>query len=148
MEKFIEELCGKKLNDEAVRMMSPVKLAYIGDAVFELYIRTYVINSNKGHVKDLNKDAVKFVSAVGQSKVARNLDKIITEEEMTILKRGRNQKSLSAPKNTSIGDYKYATGFESLLGYLFLMGNIDRIRTIIIEAIKMTEINFGDKNEA
>jgi len=148
MEKFIEELCGKKLNDEAVRMMSPVKLAYIGDAVFELYIRTYVINTNKGHVKDLNKDAVKFVSAVGQSKVARSLDKIITEEEMTILKRGRNQKSLSAPKNTSIGDYKYATGFESLLGYLFLMGNIDRIRKIIIEAIKITETNFGDENEA
>ena len=147
MDRFIRELCGEKLSEEAVRMMNPVKLDYIGDAVFELYVRTYVINTNKGYVKDLNKDAVKFVSAVGQSKVARNLDKIISEEEMAILKRGRNQKSLSAPKNTSIGDYKYATGFESLLGYLFLMGDMERIRTIITEAIKIIKSDHGDKNE-
>ncbi len=144
MDDFLLELCGSKLTDEQIRMMNPLKLAYIGDVVFELFIRTYVINVEKGNVNLLNKKSVKFVNAKSQSKIARNLEGILTEEEWTILKRGRNQKSLSPPKNSSIGDYKYATGLESLIGYLYLSGRKDRVKDIMLYAIKYINNDYKE----
>lgn len=139
MEAFLNDLCGGTLSEEQVRMMNPVKLAYIGDVVYELYVRLYVINVEKRGVHLLNKKTVSFVNASAQAKVARALEEILTETEWMILKRGRNQKSLSPPKNANIGDYKYATGFESLLGYLYLMGEIERVRKIVLYAVKLIE---------
>jgi len=139
MEAFLNDLCGGTLSEEQVRMMNPVKLAYIGDVVFELYVRLYVIHVEKRSVNLLNKKTVSFVNATAQAKVAKSLEEILTEEEWMVLKRGRNQKSLKPPKNANIGDYKYATGFESLLGYLYLMGQTDRVREIVLHAIKLIE---------
>lgn len=139
MEAFLNDLCGGTLSEEQVRMMNPVKLAYIGDVVFELYVRLYVIHVEKRSVNLLNKKTVSFVNATAQAKVAKSLEEILTEEEWMVLKRGRNQKSLKPPKNANIGDYKYATGFESLLGYLYLMGQRDRVREIVLHAIKLIE---------
>lgn len=139
MEVFLNSLCGGTLTEEQVRMMNPVKLAYIGDVVYELYVRLYVINVEKRGVHLLNKKTVSFVNASAQAEVARSLEDILTEEEWMVLKRGRNQKSLKPPKNANIGDYKYATGFESLLGYLYLMGKKDRVREIVLHAINLIE---------
>ncbi len=139
MEAFLNSLCGGTLTEEQVRMMNPVKLAYIGDVVYELYVRLYVIHVEKRGVNLLNKKTVSFVNAGAQAKVARSLEEILTEEEWMVLKRGRNQKSLTAPKNANIGDYKYATGFESLLGYLYLMGETDRVREIVMHAVQLIE---------
>jgi len=139
IEAFLNDLCGGTLSEEQVRMMNPVKLAYIGDVVFELYVRLYVIHVEKRSVNLLNKKTVSFVNATAQAKVAKSLEEILTEEEWMVLKRGRNQKSLKPPKNANIGDYKYATGFESLLGYLYLMGQTDRVREIVLHAIKLIE---------
>ncbi|MBN2898659.1 MAG: Mini-ribonuclease 3 [Clostridia bacterium] len=144
MEAFLNDLCGGTLTEEQIRMMNPVKLAYIGDVVFELYVRMYVIHVEKRQVHLLNKKTVSFVNAGSQAKVARALETFLTEEEWTVLKRGRNQKSLSPPKNANIGDYKYATGFESLLGYLYLMGQTERVREIVLYAVKLLE---GATNE-
>lgn len=145
METFLNDLCGGTLTEEEVRMMNPVKLAYIGDVVFELYVRLYVIHVEKRGVNLLNKKTVSFVNASAQAKVARSLESFLTENEWMILKRGRNQKSLSPPKNANIGDYKYATGFESLLGYLYLMGQTERVREIVLYSIRLIE---GDAHEA
>ncbi len=139
MEVFLNSLCGGTLTEEQVRMMNPVKLAYIGDVVYELYVRLYVINVEKRGVHLLNKKTVSFVNASAQAEVARSLEDILTEEEWMVLKRGRNQKSLKPPKNANIGDYKYATGFESLLGFLYLMGKKDRVREIVLHAINLIE---------
>lgn len=144
MEAFLESLCGGTLTEEQIRMMNPVKLAYIGDVVYELYVRVYVIHVEKRGVNLLNKKTVSFVNASAQAKVARSLEEILTEKEWMILKRGRNQKSLSPPKNANIGDYKYATGFESLLGYLYLMGETERVREIVTHSVRLIE---GTKDE-
>lgn len=139
MEAFLNNLCGGTLTEEQVRMMNPVKLAYIGDVVYELYIRMYVIHVEKRGVNLLNKKTVSFVNAGAQARVARSLEEILTENEWMILKRGRNQKSLTPPKNANIGDYKYATGFESLIGYLYLMGETERVREIVMHAVSLIE---------
>lgn len=139
MEAFLKDLCGGSLTEEEVRMMNPVKLAYIGDVVYELYVRLYVINVEKRAVHMLNKKTVSFVNASAQATVARSLEEILTEQEWMVLKRGRNQKSLKPPKNANIGDYKYATGFESLIGYLYLMGETDRVQEVIRHSIRLIE---------
>ena len=139
METFLNSLCGGTLSEEQVRMMNPVKLAYIGDVVYELHVRLYVINVEKRAVHMLNKKTVSFVNASAQANAARSLEEILTEQEWTVLKRGRNQKSLKPPKNANIGDYKYATGFESLIGYLYLMGEMDRVREVILHSINLIE---------
>lgn len=139
MEAFLESVSGGSLTEEQVRMMNPVKLAYIGDAVYELYVRMYVINTEKRAVHMLNKKTVSFVNAGAQAAAAKSLQEILTEQEWMVLKRGRNQKSLKPPKNANIGDYKYATGFESLIGYLYLMGQTDRVREVVIHSVKLIE---------
>lgn len=139
MEKFLKLLDIETMSEEQVKLISPLKLAYIGDAVYEVYIRSYVVNKIKTNVNSMNKMAVKYVKAEAQAKVARGLKDLVSEKEWTILKRGRNQKSATVAKNASIGDYRYATGFEALIGYLYLSGNNDRIREIIKYSIDVLE---------
>ena len=118
-------------------MTSPLVLAYLGDAVYELYIREYLIKNNVVKVDNLTKEAIKFVSAKSQVKILSKLldNNILTEEELDLIKRGRNQKSHKAPKNTDILTYKNATGFETLIGYLYLNNKtrLDYIINYILE---------------
>jgi ribonuclease-3 family protein len=102
------------------------------------------MNTKKGKVNELNQWAVSYVNASSQGYVARKLEGFLNEYEWALLKRGRNQKS-TPPKNANVSDYKYATGFEALLGYLYLSGENDRIFEIIKESIRL--INDRDKNE-
>ena len=120
--------------------MSPLVLAYLGDTVYETYIREYLIRQNtQRKVNDLHKLAIKYVKAKAQATIIHKIEIELTEEESKIYKRGRNQKSNTSPKNADIIDYKHATGFEALVGYLYLNNEIERLQYIINKGIKIIE---------
>ncbi|EAA0010427.1 TPA: ribonuclease III domain-containing protein [Clostridioides difficile] len=120
--------------------MSPLVLAYLGDTVYETYIREYLIRQNtQRKVNDLHKLAIKYVKAKAQATIIYEIEIELTEEESKIYKRGRNQKSNTSPKNADIIDYKHATGFEALVGYLYLNNEIERLQYIINKGIKIIE---------
>ena len=113
-------------------------LAYLGDSVYELNIREYLVNKGIYKVNNLQKKALNYVTAVNQSKFINKLieNNILTEDELDVVKRGRNAKVFSHPKNTDILTYKHATSLECLFGYLYLLkkyGRIDEIIKIILE---------------
>lgn len=120
------------------RNINIITLAYMGDAVYEVYIIKALIEKNIALVDDLQKVAVNYVSAKSQSKILNFLidNGVLTLEEMDIVKRGRNYKRASHPKNTDILTYKNSTGFEALIGYLYLSNNkerLDEIMNIVLE---------------
>lgn len=128
----------KELSGEDIMMLSPLQLAYIGDSVYELLVRTYLVTKGIS-VKDLHKATTNYVKAKAQAKFAHELEEKLTEKEKLIIKKGRNAKSNTSPKNTDIIDYKYATGFECLFGYLYLMNQDERIKELF-EEIKNIDI--------
>ncbi|WP_099191089.1 Mini-ribonuclease 3 [Tepidibacter mesophilus] len=122
------------------RNMSPIVLAYMGDTVYESFVREYLINKNNiCKVNELHKNAVKFVKASSQAKAVFSLEKELSDDESYIVKRGRNQKSNKVPKNADTTDYRYATGFEALIGYLHLVKEQDRVNYIMSKAIEIIE---------
>lgn len=127
-----------ELTAEDIMMLSPLQLAYIGDAVYELLVRTYLIK--RGHsVGKLHKLATKYVKAKAQANIVHNIEGNLTQSESDIIRRGRNSKSNTVPKNANMMDYKYATGFEALIGYLYL--NEEYIRIIeLFDMIKDMDI--------
>lgn len=112
-------------------------LAYLGDTIYEDYIRKYLISRGINNVNDLQKESTNYVSAKSQAKIlTRMMDKnFFGDEEISVIKRARNYKTTSHPKNCDIITYKYATGFEALIGYLELLGNKTRIDEIMNEVI-------------
>lgn len=131
------------LNKEDIAMLPPLQLAYIGDAVYELLVRTYLLKENIP-VKRLHRTTIKYVKAEAQAKIIHALDERLSEEEKNLVKKGRNAKSKSVPKNANIMDYKYATGLEALFGYLYLNRDDIRIKELFDEVIK---INSTKKEE-
>jgi ribonuclease III family protein len=113
--------------------MNVLTLAYIGDAIYEIYVRQYLVKKGIIKVNDLQKQAVKFVSAKGQSKYLEDMinNNFLSEEEISLVKRARNHKGSSHPKNTDIVTYKHATGLEALIGYLYLEEKKERIDAIM-----------------
>jgi len=146
MKKFLELLEFDGLSADEIRMISPLKLAYLGDSVYEVYIRTYIVNKCKSSVNELNKNAVKFVKASAQCYAAKKLQEqeLLTEKEWAMVKKGRNQKTFTSPKNASLSDYRYATGFETMIGYLYLNDQVERMEEVIALAIQLIE---GEKND-
>lgn len=126
-------------------MYSPAQLAYAGDAVYELLVRSYVLNNHDISVNKMHKLTVKFVKAKAQAYIVSKLIDELSEEEKKIIKRGRNAKVTSSPKNVDFMDYRYATGFEALFGYLFLNNDIDRLMYIFDKIIEII-IEKDDKN--
>ncbi len=110
---------------------SPLALAYIGDGVYEIFIRTYVIDRGNAPVNKLHKASRDLVRAEAQAKIYHAIEDQLTEEEVDVLRRGRNAKSISVPKNALLIDYRHATGLEALIGYLYLKGEIERISELI-----------------
>lgn len=108
-------------------------LAYMGDTVYEDYIRKYLITKGIANVNDLQTESLKYVSAVSQAKyLTEMMDKeFLTSDELDIVKRARNYKTTSHPKSCDIITYKHATGLEALIGYLYLDGNIERVNEIM-----------------
>ena len=116
-----------------VNEINVLVLAYLGDSVYENYIRKYLINTGIGNVNDLQSESIKYVSAKAQAKYMDLLinNNILTDEEFNVFKRARNYKTTSHPKNTDIITYKIATGFEAVIGYLEFINREDRIEEII-----------------
>ncbi len=113
-------------------------LAYIGDAIYEVYIREFLIKKGIMKVNHLQHEAINYVSAVSQSKFLEKLlkDNYLTEDELLVMNRARNHKGTRHPKSTDIITYKYATAFEAILGYLYLENNLKRIEEIIDYIVK------------
>ena len=120
-----------ELEDTDIRTYSPLTLAYIGDAIYELVIRTILVEKGNTQVNKLHQRASKLVKASAQSEIIEKLKPYLTEEEMGIFKRGRNAKSFTMAKNASMSDYRRATGFEALMGHLYLTEQWDRMLELI-----------------
>lgn len=118
-----------------VRAYSPLTLAYIGDAVYEMVIRTIIVERANKAANELHKKSVKYVQAGTQAAMIMALQDILTEDELAVFKRGRNAKSNTSAKNASITDYRKATGFEALIGFLYLMDDMDRVLFLVKEGI-------------
>lgn len=129
----------QSLSREDIVMLSPLQLAYIGDAVYELLVRTFILEKEL-NVNQLHKKATKYVKADAQSQIVHYLEESLTEGEKRIVKRGRNAKTNTSPKNSNMIDYKYATGFEALFGYLYLNQEFTRLMELF-EIIKGFEKN-------
>lgn len=110
---------------------SPLTLAYIGDSIYDLVIKSLVVNEGNKQVQKLHKATSTLVQASAQSKMMRRMQEHLTEEEHAVFKRGRNAKSVSPAKNQSITDYRRATGFEALMGYLYLKKEWKRMLDLI-----------------
>ena len=113
-------------------LLAPLSLAHVGDAVYELYVRTRVIREHPNMpAHKLHTHAVKYVKAAAQSASITAMADILTEDETAVFKRGRNAKSPTVPKNADIRDYRRATGFEALVGYLYLSGEYERLEYLM-----------------
>ena len=130
-----------ELETQDYRTYSALTLAYIGDCVFELVIRTVVIHHSKKAVNDLHKKAIKFVKAESQALMMQGLldAELLSEEERNVYKRGRNTKSHKKKKNASIAAYRKATGFEALIGYLYVTNQMERILELTKAGLKYVE---------
>ena len=122
--------------EKDIRSFSPLKLAYLGDAVYEIIVRTLIIERTDGPVKNLHQHTSSLVNAGSQSQLIQNLMEDLNEEELQAYRRGRNAKTSSVAKNADIHDYRHATGLETLLGYLYLTGQFSR-------AVELCRIGFG-----
>lgn len=122
---------------------SPLTLAYIGDCVYDLIIKTLVISEGNKQVKKLHQETSKVVQASAQSKMMRVIQEVLTEEEHAVYRRGRNAKSVSPAKNQSLTDYRRATGFEALMGWLYLQNDWKRM----IDLIKIGLEHLEEKTE-
>ena len=120
-----------------VKEVNVLVLAYLGDSVYENYVRKFLIQQGIGNVNDLQKEAIKYVSAVAQAKFLQEMidNSFFIEEEIDVIKRARNYKTTSHPKSCDIITYKYATGLEALIGYLEFIGNKERVHEIMCEIL-------------
>ncbi|MDO5478842.1 MAG: ribonuclease III domain-containing protein [Clostridia bacterium] len=140
MEKSMSEAFG--FTPENVKSYSPLALAYIGDSVHTLYIRTRIMAAGDKKVNELHKICSRFVKAKAQSDAIHALLPILTEEEEAVYKRGRNAKSYTTAKNADVTTYRHATGFEALIGYLYLCKNNEQLNFLLdrsYEIIKTEE---------
>lgn len=128
------------LDEVDTRTYSPLILAYIGDGIYDLVIRTMVVKKGNIQVNKLHKNTSRLVKASAQSAMIEEIQSILTEEEMMIYKRGRNAKSATMAKNATMSDYRRATGFEALMGYLYLRKDFKRI----IDLIKLGLEGIGE----
>lgn len=131
--------------DIKVDTLSPLTLAFTGDAVFSLFIREMLVCDANRPVGQLHKLSVGWVKAEAQSKGMRAILPLLTEKETEVFKRGRNAHTSHTPKNQSGCDYHYATGFEALVGYLYLKGEEERLNFLLNEVINSFGDDMGEK---
>lgn len=120
--------------------LSPLVLAYIGDSIYDLVIKTWVIEQGNMQVNKLNKKTSSIVKAESQSAMIGVIEPMLSENEEAVYKRGRNAKSYTSAKNASIGDYRRATGFEALMGYLYLSGQYERMMELVKAGLESLEL--------
>lgn len=130
-----------QLRDIDVKQLNALALAYMGDSVLEIAVREHLLRNDKVKPNILHREATRYVSAKAQAKVVRKMieEEFFTEDEAGVLRRGRNAKSGSVPKNTDVQTYHYSSAFEAVLGYLYLLGQEERIAEIISYTIETVE---------
>lgn len=119
--------------------MNTTVLAYLGDAVYELYIREHVIHTGKIRTDFLHRESVRYVRASAQAKIIRELFDTLPQEQQALVKRARNHKSATKPKNADPVEYKWATAFEALVGYLYLSEKKDELTALLENALRVID---------
>lgn len=127
----MEEYIKIERTPEEVNLMSPLTWAYIGDCVYELYIRTKLVNETNLKPHNLHVEAIKYVKAKAQAELLEKIMDKLTEEEQDIVRRTRNTQNHHLPKNSNVTEYMYATAFEGLIGYLYLTKQEERLKEIL-----------------
>ena len=146
MEAGLNDYLNSKFNIEPkdIRTYSPLTLAYIGDAIFDVVIRSILVNKGNTAVNKLHQRTSSVVKAPTQAKMAAALMEDFTEEEADWYRRGRNSKPHTKAKNATTMDYLEATGFEAVMGYLYLTGDMDRICELVNKGISLLELDILD----
>lgn len=124
------DLINREKNETDINLLSPLTWAYVGDSVYELLIRTHLVNKTKLKPHSLHIEAIKFVKAKSQADILKKLEKHLTDEEKNIVRRGRNAENHHLPKNANVEEYMYSTAFEALIGYLYLCKKDERLKEI------------------
>ena len=127
----IEEFIPIKKEESEINQMSPLVWAYVGDCVYELYIRTYLVDNTSLKPHKLHIESIKYVKAGAQAKFLEGFFDDLTDDEKDIVRRGRNANNHHLPKNSNVQEYMYSTAFEGLIGYLYLCKKYDRVKEII-----------------
>ena len=131
---MLKDLRVREFTEKEARLLNPLQLALVGDGVYELFIRNYILSEN---IELTAHKAIGYVKAKSQAVIMHEIEDKLTEDESYIYKRGRNAKSATVPKNADVRDYRMATGFEALVGYLYLTGNTERLEFIFNSAISI-----------
>ncbi len=140
IDNYFKELFDKfNLKKKDPGQYNPLVLAYIGDAVYEVFIRTFLLHNGNSPVHKLHKQSIGFVKAKAQSDIIHLIWDNLDSEEQDIVRRGRNAKSGTIPKNADVVEYKYATGFEALVGFLFLKEDNMRLMDILSMSVSGRE---------
>ena len=126
----MEDLIERAKSQEEINMLSPLTWAYVGDCIYELYIRTNLVNKTKLKPHKLHIETIKYVKAKAQADILKRIEKNLTEKELEIVRRGRNAENHHLPKNADPADYMYSTAFEGLIGYLYLTKQDERLKEI------------------
>lgn len=134
----MEELINREKSEMDINMLSPLTWAYVGDAVYELYIRTNLVNKTKLKPHKLHIESIKYVKAKAQANMLKSIEEQLSDEEKNIVRRARNAENHHLPKNADVADYMYSTAFEGLIGYLYLTKNDKRLK----EILEMCEIHI------
>ncbi|MFL0270173.1 Mini-ribonuclease 3 [Candidatus Clostridium radicumherbarum] len=144
------DILKNKFTIQEAKQLNPLVLAFIGDAIYEVFIRTQLVDKNRSlSVHNLHVKAISYVRAHAQSEFMKIMESQLTEEENNIFKRGRNAKSGTIPKNADVQEYKMATGFEALMGFLYITEQTERLNYLfnMVISIKYTSKQEGTKNE-
>ena len=136
MENKINGIIQRNKREDEINTMSPLTWAYIGDSVYELFIRMKLVNGTKLKPHGLHVEAVKYVKAKAQADILKRIEKELTQKELKIVKRGRNAENHHIPKNATIQEYMLSTGLESLIGYLYLSKRDERLKEILAKCIE------------
>ena len=145
-DELVDTICeGMKLKKQDASLMSPLVLAYIGDAVYEILVRTKIISESGAQVNQLHRMSTMLVKAHAQAEIVKLIE--LTEEENKIYKRGRNAKSVTMAKNATMADYRSATGFEALIGYLYISGQTERMLELVHDGIDKYQNRIKSKKK-
>ena len=135
------------LTEQEVRSYSALAFAYIGDSVYDLIIRTMITSKGNNRPNKYHQQVIQYVNANAQTRMMDKIKPLLTEEEKTMFRRGRNAKSISCAKNQSHHDYRIATGFETLIGYLYMTGQMGRIMELVSVGLGITPEHSEMTNE-
>ena len=131
----MKEIIERTKSEAEVNTMSPLTWAYVGDSMYELFVRMRLVNNTKLKPHGLHVEAIKYVKAKAQADILSKIENELTEKELEIVKRGRNAENHHLPKNATVQEYMYSTGFEALIGYLYLTKQDERLEEILGKCI-------------